>query len=157
MPQTVTDSPAPKKHAGDDAEQKPNERERDTVLAIAEAAARERKAMRVAAQARQRALVAEHEAALEQERAKQLAQAAEKALLQAHTAEMAAKAKVTEPVMPPPMAKAEETPKAKLVGSGLAPQTPKIEATTESDVSKATTFIANPCKGASARFLSTCE
>ena len=157
--QAVAETPVREKNVSEEeffSRLKQIKRERDAALAIAEAAARERESMRVAAQARERALAAEHEAALVQERAKQLAQAAEKVLLQAHTAEMAAKAKVTEPALPPPMVKAEETPKTTLVDSSLSPQAGELDAA-ETGANEATTFNANPCKGPSARFLSTCE
>jgi general secretion pathway protein A len=136
------------------------QRERDAALAAAEAAARERESLRNAALARERALAAEHETALtrERERAKQLAQAAELVILQAHEAELAAEAKAVEPAVSASGVKADETPATQATGSGLVSQDTSVEGAAEiSDAKAAAAFTTNPCKGPSARFLSTCE
>lgn len=160
MQQAVAASPAPGKDAAGMARLNQIQRERDAALAAAEATAREREAMQRAAQARERALAAEHAAALarERERAKQLAQAAELAILQAHEAELAAAAKAAEPAVSESRVKVNETPAAQATGSVVSSQDPSVEATAEiSDAKADAAFTTNPCKGPSARFLSTCE
>jgi hypothetical protein len=148
MPQAVAASPVPGKDAAEAARLNQIQRERDAALAVA--AARERESLRNAALVRERALVAEHEAALtrERERAKQLAQAAELAILQAHEAELAAEAKAAEPAAPVSEVMVNEAPATKATGSGISSQGAGIEAAA---------FTTNPCKGPSARFLSTCS
>ncbi|HSW52559.1 MAG TPA: AAA family ATPase [Sulfuricaulis sp.] len=161
VPQAVAASPAPGKDAAGMARLNQIQRERDAALAAAEATVREREALQRAAQARERALAAEHEAALarERERAKQLAQAAELALLQAHEAELAAAAKAAEPAAPVPEAKVSEVPAViQARDSVVSSQGASVEAAAEiSDAKAAAAFTTNPCKGPSARFLSTCE
>lgn len=152
-------SAVPDKDAAEEARLRQIQRERDAAVAVAETAARERESLRNAALARERVLAAEHEAALarERERAKQLTKAAEMAILQAHEAELAAEAKVAEPA-PPPKVKGDDTPAARATVGASASQNANIEATAElSDAKAATAFTTNPCKGPSARFLSTCE
>jgi hypothetical protein len=160
MQPAVAASPAPGKGAAGMARLNQIQRERDAALAAAEAAAREREALRNAALARERALAAEHETALtrERERAKQLAQAAELAILQAHEAELAAEAKAAEPAASASIVKVDETPATQATGSGLVSQDTSVEGTAgSSDAKAAAAFNTNPCKGPSARFLSTCE
>jgi len=160
MQQAVAASPVPGKDAAEEAKLNQIQRERDAALAVAKAAARERESLRNAALARERALAAEHEAALtrERERAKQLAQAAELAILQAHEAELAAEAKAVEPAAPASGAKLDETPATQATGSGLVSQDTSVEGAAEiNDAKAAAAFTTNPCKGPSARFLSTCE
>jgi hypothetical protein len=158
MQQAVAASPVPGKDAAEEAKLNQIQRERDAALAVAKAAARERESLRNAALARERALAAEHEAALTRERAKQLAQAAELAILQAHEAELAAEAKAVEPAAPASGAKLDETPATQATGSGLVSQDTSVEGAAEiSDANAAAAFTTNPCKGPSARFLSTCE
>jgi hypothetical protein len=161
MPPPVAASPVPGKDAAEEARLNQIQRERDAALAAAEAAARERESLRNAALARERALAAQHEVALtrERERAKQLAQAAELALLQAHEAELAAAAKAVEPAAPVSEVKVSEVPAAvQAPDSVISSQGTSVEATAEiSDAKAATAFTANPCKGPSARFLSTCK
>jgi type II secretory pathway predicted ATPase ExeA len=160
MPQAAAASAVPGKDAAEKAKLNRIQRERDAALAAAEAAARERESLRNAALARERALAAEHEAALtrERERAKQLAHAAELAILQAHEAELAAEAKAAEPAAPVPEVKVDEAPATRAAGSGISSQDTGVEATAEvSDAKAAAAFTTNPCKGPSARFLSTCE
>jgi len=160
MQQAVAASPVPGKDAAEEAKLNQIQRERDAALAVAKAAARERESLRNAALARERALAAEHEAALtrERERAKQLAQAAELAILQAHEAELAAEAKAVEPAAPASGAKLDETPATQATGSGLVSQDTSVEGAAEvNDAKAASAFTTNPCKGPSARFLSTCE
>jgi hypothetical protein len=160
MQQAVAASPVPGKDAAEEAKLNQIQRERDAALAVAKAAARERESLRNAALARERALAAEHEAALtrERERAKQLAQAAELAILQAHEAELAAEAKAAEPAVPVSEVKADEAPATQATGSGISSQDAGVEAAAEiSDAKAAAAFTTNPCKGPSARFLSTCE
>jgi hypothetical protein len=156
MPQPVAASPIPGKDAVEEARLNQIQRERDAALAVAEAAARERESLRNAALARERALAAEHEVALtrERERAKQLAQAAELAILQAHEAELAAEAKAAAPA---PVVKMNEVPATQATGSGIASRDASVEAVAEISDAKAAAFTTNPCKGPSARFLSTCE
>jgi hypothetical protein len=160
MSQAVAVIPESGKDAVEQARLNQIQRERDAALAVAEAAARERESLRNAALARERALAAEHETALtrERERAKQLAQAAELAILQAHEAELAAEAKAVEPAAPASGAKLDETPATQATGSGLVSQDTSVEGAAEiSDANAAAAFTTNPCKGPSARFLSTCE
>jgi len=161
VPAAVAASPIHGKDAAaEEARLNRIQRERDAALAAAEAAARERESLRNAALARERALAVEHEAALtrERERAKQLAQAAELAILQAHAAELAAEAKATEPAAPVSEVKMDEAPATRATGSGISSQDTGVEATAEiSDAKAAAAFTTNPCKGPSARFLSTCE
>lgn len=160
LQQAVAASPGPGKDAVDEARLNQIQRERDAVLTVAEAAAREGESLRNAALARERALTAEHEAALtrERERANQLARAAELAILQAHEAELAAEAKAAEPAAPASEVKMNEVPATRVTGSGISSPDTGVEATAEvSDAKAAAAFTANPCKGPSARFLSTCE
>jgi type II secretory pathway predicted ATPase ExeA len=160
MQRTVAASPVSGKYAAEEARLNQIQRERDAALAVAEAAARERESLRNAALARERALAAEHETALtrERERAKQLAQAAELAILQAHAAELAAEAKAAEPAVSASEVKVDEAPATQAAGSGISSQDTGVEATAEvSDAKAAAAFTTNPCKGPSARFLSTCE
>lgn len=160
MPQAVAASPVPGKDAAEEARLNQIRRERDAALAAAEAAARERESLRNAALAREHALAAEHEAALtrERERAKQLAQAAELAILQAHEAELAAETKAAEPTVSTSEVKAGEAPVIQATGIGISSQDAGVEAVAEvSDTEAAAAFTTNPCKGPSARFLSTCE
>jgi type II secretory pathway predicted ATPase ExeA len=139
------------------------QRERDAALAAAEAAARERESLRQAALARERALAAEHEAALarERERAARLTRAAEMAVLQAHEAELEAeaiaKAKTAEPAAPVSGVNSGEGLPAKAAADGSSLRDAGVAATAEAAASEAAAFSANPCKGPSARFLSTCE
>jgi hypothetical protein len=160
MPQTAAAPAVPGKVAAEKARLNQIQRERDAALAAAEAAAREREALRNAALARERALAAEHEAALtrERERAQQLTQAAELAILQAHAEEVAAEVKAAELAASTPEVKADEAPATQATGGGLVSQDTGVEATAEiSDAKAAAAFTTNPCKGPSARFLSTCE
>lgn len=160
MQQAVAASPVPGQDAAEEAKLNQIQRERDAALAVAKAAARERESLRNAALARERALAAEHEVALtrERERAKQLAQAAELAILQAHEAELAAEAKAVEPAAPASGAKLDETQATQATGSSLVSQDTSVEGVAEiSDAKAAAAFTTNPCKGPSARFLSTCE
>jgi hypothetical protein len=161
VPAAVAASPIHGKDAAaEEARLNRIQRERDAALAAAEAAARERESLRNAALARERALAVEHEAALtrERERAKQLAQAAELAILQAQAAELAAEAKAAEPAAPVTEVKVDEAPATRATGSGISSQDTGVEATAEiSDAKAAAAFTTNPCKGPSARFLSTCE
>lgn len=158
--QAVGVSAVPGKDAAEEARLRQIERERDAAVAVAETAARERESLRNVALVRERVLAAEHEAALarERERAKQLTKAAEMAILQAHEAELAAEAKVAEPAVPALKVKGDDTSAAGATGRGSASQNVNIEATAKlSGAKAATAFTANPCKGPSARFLSTCE
>jgi hypothetical protein len=158
MQRTVAASPVSGKYAAEEARLNQIQRERDAALAVAEA--RERESLRNAALARERALAAEHETALtrERERAKQLAQAAELAILQAHAAELAAEAKAAEPAVSASEVKVDQAPATQATGSGFSSQDTGVEATAEiSDAKAAAAFTTNPCKGPSARFLSTCE
>ncbi|MEW6331190.1 MAG: AAA family ATPase [Pseudomonadota bacterium] len=161
-PTTVAASAVPGKDAAEEeARLKQIQRERDAALAVAEAAARERESMRQAALVRERALAAEHEAALarERERAARLTRAAEMAVLQAHEAELAAetKAKTAEPAAPVSGVNSGEAPASKAVAGDLARRDAVSTAAAEAGASEAAAFSANPCKGPSARFLSTCE
>ncbi|BAV32853.1 hypothetical protein SCL_0531 [Sulfuricaulis limicola] len=153
-------SAVPGKDAAEEARLRQIQRERDAAVAVAEAATRERESLRNAALARERVLAQEHEAALarERERAKQLTKAAEMAILQAHEAEVAAEAKVAEPAAPALKVKVDDTPATRATGSGAASQNANIEVVPElGDAKAAAAFTTNPCKGPSARFLSTCE
>ena len=149
-----------KQAAAEETRLKQAQREHAAALAIAEAATLEREALRQAAAARERALAAQHEAALarERERANQLARAAEMAILQAQAVEKAVETKSAAAALPPP-----ETPeKIETVTVPVTTVTPPArevvaETTADGDAGKAAAFSANPCKGASARFLSTCE
>jgi general secretion pathway protein A len=146
-------SPAPPEDTGkamveknpeQEARLKSIERERDSALALAKTA--EREAMRKVALARERALAAEREKALaqERERANQSALAAEKAKQEARAVETAAVVQVRkpEPVLPAQARTVADT---------------RVEAGNDETGKEPTTFTANPCKGPSARFLSTCE
>jgi hypothetical protein len=134
-------------------------RERDSALALAKAS--EREAMRTVALARERALAAERETALaqERERANQSALAAEKAKNEARVVEAAAVAqeRKPEPVLPPPARTTADTVVPKPTGFEIASQNTGAEAGNDEKTNEPATFTANPCKGPSARFLSTCE
>lgn len=160
MKQEIVKSIEPQTVPDEAAKVRQIERERDAVLAVTEAAAREREAMRKAAQARESALAAEHEAALirERERANQMARDAEKAARQARAAALAAAAKAGESeLFPSPATKVEETRKTRQVDRSSMPRNVESETTEVAGASEAAPFTANPCKGPSARFLSTCE
>ncbi|MDH3513433.1 MAG: AAA family ATPase [Gammaproteobacteria bacterium] len=159
MQQTRAIPPASRVETDKETKLRHIEQERDAVLAIAEAAERERDALRRAALARERAMTAEHEAALarERERADELARAAEMARQQALAAAAAAEAKLAVSVTPPPVVNAIETTPTGLVDNSPSPQATEVETLAEAGASEATEFTANPCKGPSARFLSTCE
>jgi type II secretory pathway predicted ATPase ExeA len=135
------------------------ERERDSALALAKAA--EREAMRNAALARERALAAERETALarERERANQSVMAAEKAKNEARAVEAAAVVleRKPEPVLLPPAGTTADTVVPKPMGFDIASQNTGAEAGNDEKTDEPATFTANPCKGPSARFLSTCE
>ena len=135
------------------------ERERNSALALAKATKRE--AMQNVALARERALAAEREMALarERERANQLALAAEKAKNAARAVEAAAviQEKKPEPKLPPQARTTADTSIPKPAGFGVTSQNTGTKAGNDEQDNKPTTFTANPCKGPSARFLSTCE
>jgi len=167
----VAESPISEKKAVEEARLR--QIERDAVLAVAEAAAHEREALRRAALARERALAAEQEAALareregalaaeqeaararEREREERLAQAAEKAKQQAD----AVAVKADEPATPLPTATAK-TDDVRVTGPAearVSPRNPVVEPAAQASAGETATFTANPCKSPSARFLSTCE
>jgi type II secretory pathway predicted ATPase ExeA len=135
------------------------ERERDSALALAKAAKRE--AMRNAALAEERALAAEREMVLarERERANQSALAAEKVKHETRVVEAAAMAQESksEPVLPPQTRPTTDTAVHKPTGFDVPSQKVDAVAGNDEKVNAPTTFTANPCKGPSARFLSTCE
>lgn len=152
------------------------ERERDAALAKANAAERERDAVRAAAAAREQALVAEREAALvrerekeerlarEAEQAKQAARiaaeaaAAEKARQEAARAAAAARAAMPELTTPPPAAVVTTgATTLKAVTTGNPADESDVDEGNHDASDEPTTFTANPCKGPSARFLSTCQ
>lgn len=148
------------KSASEEARLKQMQRERAAAMAISEAATLEREALRQAAAARERALAAQHEAALarERERANQLVRAAELAILQTQAAEKAAETKQAEPV-PTPREVPKKIETATIPVTAVPPPAREVvaETATEGNTGKAAAFTTNPCKGASARFLSTCE
>ncbi len=149
-----------KKDPDQEAKLKSIERERDSALALAKAA--EREALRNAVLAQQeRALAAEHEMALarERERANQLALAAEKAKQEARVVEAAAvvQERKPEPVSPPQTRATANTAVPKSAGVGSTSQNTGTEKGNDEKVSEPAPFTANPCKGPSARFLSTCK
>jgi hypothetical protein len=135
------------------------ERERDSALALAKAA--EREAIRNAALARERASAAEREMALarERERANQSALAAEKAKNEARAVEAVAVVleRKPEPVLPPETRTTADTAVHKPTGFDVPSQNADTVAGNDEIDNKPTMFTANPCKGPSARFLSTCE
>jgi hypothetical protein len=147
------------KNPEQEAKLKSIERERDSALALAKAA--EREARRNVALARERAVAAEREMALarERERANQSALAAEKAKHEARAAEAAAvvQERKPEPLSPPQASTTADTAVPKPTKSGIASQNVGIKADNDENANEPTTFTANPCKGPSARFLSTCE
>jgi general secretion pathway protein A len=135
------------------------ERERDSALASAKAAKRE--AMRNVALARERALAAEREMVLtrERERANQSALVAEKANHEARAVEAAAvvQERKPEPVLPPQTKTTADTGVHKSSGFDVPSQNADPVAGNDEIANEPTMFTANPCKGPSARFLSTCE
>ena len=159
VPQEDTGKAVVEKDPEREAKLKSIERERDSALALAKAA--EREAMRNAALARERALAAEREMALarERERANQSALAAEKAKHEARAVEAAAvvQERKPEPVSPPQARTTADTAVPKPTELAVTSQNAGAEAGNDEKASEPTTFTANPCKGPSARFLSTCE
>jgi hypothetical protein len=135
------------------------ERERDSALASAKAANRE--AMRNVALARERALAAEREMVLarERERANRSALAAEKADHEARAVEAAAVAqeRKPEPVLTPQTKTIADTAVHKPTGFDVPSQNADPVAGNDELANESSMFTANPCKGPSARFLSTCE
>jgi hypothetical protein len=135
------------------------ERERVSALALAKAA--EREAMRNATLARERALAEDREMALarEQERENQSALAAEKAKNEARAVEAAAVVleRKPEPVLPPETRTTADTAVHKPTGVDVPSQNADTVAGNDEINNEPTMFTANPCKGPSARFLSTCE
>ncbi len=150
-----------KKDPDQEARLKSIERERDTALALAKAA--EREALRNAVVlAQERALAAEHEMALarERERANPSALAAEKAKQEARAVEAAAvvvQERKPEPVSPSQARIATDTAAPKSAGVGITSQNTGTETGNDEKASEPAPFTANPCKGPSARFLSTCK
>ena len=160
VPREDTVKAAVEKDPEQEARLKAIERERDSALALAKAA--ERKALRNAVLAQQeRAQATEHEAALarERERANQLALAAEKAKNEARAVEAAAVVleRKPEPKSPIQARTTADTSIPKPADFGATSQNAGIEAGNDEQDNEPTTFTANPCKGPSARFLSTCE
>ncbi|HEX9626180.1 MAG TPA: AAA family ATPase [Acidiferrobacterales bacterium] len=154
------------------------ERERDAALAEIRALERERDAALMAARARERAEAAEIEATRARERERAAALEAAKALERVRAAELAAQearereraaaleaAKVLErprapelktpPVSPPAERSAGTTEPSGGVDSAAA-EAP-ADATRASEEKSTLQFSANPCKGPSAKFLSTCK
>jgi hypothetical protein len=135
------------------------ERERDSALALAKAAKREAK--RNVALARERALAEEREMVLarERERANRSALAAEKVNQEVRAVEAAAVAqeRKTEPVLPPQTRTTADTAVHKPTGFDVPSQNADTVAGNDEIDNEPTMFTANPCKGPSARFLSTCE
>ncbi|MDO8705931.1 MAG: AAA family ATPase [Sulfuricaulis sp.] len=137
------------------------QRERDAALAMSKSAERERQALLEAANARERAQAAEHEAELarEQERVNQLAFAAEKARQEARAAKVAvlAQQKRSELETPPQSAVSANTAASQPADVSRPSQSADAETAAGENNSEPALFTANPCKGPSARFLSTCE
>lgn len=139
------------------------QRERDAALALSKTAAREREAALAAAKARERTLAAQHEANLarERERANQLAQETKKAkqaAREAETAALLAQQKRFERVTPPQVVAATNTVTAPVAAAAKPPtKSPGTEREAVEESSEPVLFKANPCKGPSARFLSTCN
>jgi hypothetical protein len=135
------------------------ERERASALTLAKAT--ERNAKRNIALARERALAAEREMALarERERAEQSALVAEKAKHETRVVEAAAVVQERKPesVSPPQARTIADTAVPKPAGYGMTSQNADTEEAKDEITNVPTTFAANPCKGPSARFLSTCE
>jgi general secretion pathway protein A len=136
------------------------ERERDAALASAKAADRE--ARRNAELAREHALAAEREMALarERERANQSALAAAKARNEARAVAAAAVVQeiVPAPVSPPPPAMtADVTAGSQSTVIDVSSRDPGTAESNDEINNETSTFATNPCKGPSARFLSTCE
>lgn len=137
------------------------QRERDVALAMSKSAERERQTLLEAANARERALAAEHEAELarERERVNQLALAAEKTRQAARAAEVAALAqqKRSELETRPQAAVSANTTASKPAAVSQPSQSTDGEPVVGENNSEPALFTANPCKGPSARFLSICE
>jgi general secretion pathway protein A len=159
VPQEDTGKAVVEKDPEQEARPKSIERERDSALALAKAA--EREAKRNIALARERALAMEREIALAQERMRveQLALAAEKAKHEMRAVEAAAvvQERKPEPVSPPQARTTADTAVPKLTGFGITSQIVGTEASDDEKANEPTTFTTNPCKGPSAKFLSTCE
>lgn len=135
--------------------------ERDAALAMSKSAERERQTLLEAANARERAQAAEHEAELarEQERVNQLAFAADKARQEARAAKLAVLAQQKRPEIetPPQSAVSANTATSKPADVSRPSQSADAETAAGENNSEPALFTANPCKGPSARFLSTCE
>lgn len=159
VPQADTGKAMVEKDPEQVAKLKSIERERDSVLALAKAA--ERKAMRNVALARERAPAAEREMALarERERANQSALAVEMAKHEARAVEAAVvvQERKPEPVSPSQARTTADMAVPGPTGFAITSQNADAEAGNDEKASEPTTFTANPCKGPSARFLSTCE
>jgi len=144
-----------------EARPKAIERERDAA-ALASAKAAEREARRNAERVRERALAAEREMALARERetANQSALAAAKARNEARAVEAAAVVKETAPVSvssPPPATTADVTDGSQSTAIDISSRDPGTAEGNDEIDNETSSFAANPCKGPSARFLSTCE
>jgi hypothetical protein len=142
--------------------------ERDAAMVKAAAAEREREALRAAAIAREQAL------AQEREKAARLAKEAEKAAQEAKAARALADEKArqeTQQAAKPTAVAPETKAPAKAAVSKpkqLFPEPTKFTVpadakpagqaqSTDAGTSEPTSFTTNPCKGPSARFLSTCQ
>ena len=137
------------------------QRERDAALALSQSSERKRQSLLAAADARERAQAAEHEAELarDRERVNQLAFAVEKARQEARAAKVAVLAQQKRPELetPPQSAVPANTAASKPADVSQPSQSADTKAGAGEDNSEPTLFTANPCKGPSARFLSTCE
>jgi hypothetical protein len=137
------------------------QRERDAALALSQSSERKRQSLLAAADARERAQAAEHEAELarDRERVNQLAFAVEKARQEARAAKVAVLAQQKRPELetPPQSAVPASTAASKPADVSQPSQSADTKAGAGEDNSEPTLFTANPCKGPSARFLSTCE
>ena len=167
----VAESSITEKDLQEESRLKLIERERDAALAKARVAERARKAIRAATMARERALAAEHEVALaqERERGRQIALAAEKTKEQERAAAAAEKARLEARAAAEAATMArnkmqEIKAPVQAVGSGASasskpalPESASQESGAETDSGEPILFSANPCRGPSARFLSTCQ
>jgi len=162
-PQAEIAPAAPRKDPLKAERKKLIERERAAAQAIIQAEESKREALREAVLAQQRALAAEHEAALARgrESAKQLALAAEKARESARaTAATAAAAPEKPESMKDPAVVSTTAAVSSVPAAADSVHQKNAEADVDTDdaqTGEPTVFNANPCKGPSARFLSTCE
>ncbi|MHB8535021.1 MAG: AAA family ATPase [Sulfuricaulis sp.] len=136
------------------------ERQREAARAILQAAERERAALRATLLAQERAKTAEHEAALAQERARasQLALEAEKE--KAASRATTAARKNPEPGAPQPAVSSGLISSVPATAGSSPQKAAEVDTGAETGIARASEpvrFTANPCKGPSARFLSTCE